>query len=113
MNASNLKVKITGQQPLEASPPLFSNFLAISRVAGEVQCEFIFADINQLANIIRADKPSAETVEITGKTVAKIIIPASNFLQLKDHLAQMFADIEKDFNLEKQGERDVRSRASS
>jgi len=72
MDASNLKVKIAGQQPLEAPPPWFSNFVAISRVGGEVQCEFIFADINQLANIIRDKQQSGEAVEITGKTVAKI-----------------------------------------
>ena len=110
MNSPNVKIKISGQGPLDATAPLFSNFLAISRVGGEVQCEFVFADINELANIL-VNKESPVTVEIVGKTVAKIIIPAATFIQLKEHLAKMFADIEND--LEKQGDRDVRSRASS
>jgi hypothetical protein len=94
-----LKLQVTGQDPLEAGVPMYSNFLAVSRVAGEVQFEFIFLDLNQLALMLTAERvaeKSEAVPQLTGKTVAKIIIPAQNFLQLKDHVVRMFSDIEKE-----------------
>ena len=77
MNSANVKIKISGQGPLEATAPLFSNFLAISRVGGEVQCEFVFADINELANIL-VNKESPVTVEIVGEDGGEDHNPSGN-----------------------------------
>jgi hypothetical protein len=90
-------IQVRGQNPLEAPSALFSNFLSISRVATDVQFEFVFLDLNQVVQIIEAGKqPKKEpSSPITGQTVAKIIMSANVFVQLKDHIAKMMADIEK------------------
>lgn len=93
-------VHVKGQEPREVMPPLFSNFLGISRVAGEVQFEFVFLDLNQLANLLAAKKPDENTEQpmVEGKTVTKIVMPAPTFLQLKEHILGLFADIEKELD---------------
>lgn len=91
-------IQVTGEDPINAPPALFSNFLGIARVANDVQLEFVFLDLNQVVQIINAgqDKTGGAPPTFKGQTVAKIIMPASAFVQLKDHLAKLMADIEKD-----------------
>jgi hypothetical protein len=90
---------VHGQGPAAASPPLFSNFLAISSAGPEVQLEFIFLDLNEIAQLMQrhaqtlANPP--EEVDVEGRTVAKIIMPAAAFLQLKSHLIALFEKFEK------------------
>jgi hypothetical protein len=91
-----LMVKVQGEPPMEAPPALYSNFLGIARVATDVQFEFIFLDLNQVAQIIQAGQgAAADPAPVTGQTVAKIIMPAAAFVQLKDHIMQLMSDIEK------------------
>jgi hypothetical protein len=91
-------IQVTGEDPISAPPALFSNFLGIARVANDVQLEFVFLDLNQVVQIINAGqgKASATAPPFKGQTVAKIIMPAIAFVQLKDHLVKLMADIEKD-----------------
>src|SRR5260370_32948750 len=91
-------IQVKGEDPISAPPALFSNFLAISRVANDVQFEFVFLDINQVAQIINAGQGKASTTAspVTGQTVAKIIMPATAVVQLKDHVAKLMAGIERD-----------------
>jgi hypothetical protein len=90
----NFQVK--GQDPLDAGAAVFSNFVGISRVGGDVQFEFIFLDINQLAILVEAQKaaPSEVPPLLTGKTVAKVVMPAEAFLQLKEHINGLMSAIE-------------------
>jgi hypothetical protein len=90
-------IQVRGEEPIDAPPALFSNFLGIARVATDVQLEFVFLDLNQVAQIIQAGQVegTGSPSPVTGQTVAKIIMPASAFLQLKDHIVQLMADIEK------------------
>ncbi len=78
--------------------PAFSNFLQVSRVATEVQFEFLFVDINQLAlTVQKAKESSAEAPQkVSGLTVAKVILPALNFMQVRDHINGIFESIEKE-----------------
>ena len=96
--------KVSGEDPKVGAAPIFSNFVGISQVGTEVQFEFIFLDINLVAQLLEAKKrarPSEEItaeenpVEVVGKTVAKIVMPAAAFLQLKDHLMGMFERYER------------------
>jgi hypothetical protein len=91
-------IQVTGEDPITAPPAMFSNFLGIARVANDVQLEFVFLDLNQVVQIINAgqEKVSATPPTFKGQTVAKIIMPASAFVQLKEHLAKLMADIEKE-----------------
>ncbi len=91
-------IQVRGEDPITAPPALFSNFLGICRVASDVQFEFVFLDLNQVVQIISAgqDKASTTPSPIRGQTVAKIIMPATAFVQLKDLLVKLMADIEKD-----------------
>ncbi len=90
---------VRGEDPRQAGAPIFSNFVGISHVGSEVQFEFIFLDINEVAvHIQRKEKaaqegqPSIEEKPTTvqGKTVAKIVMPVSSFVQVKGHLQQLF-----------------------
>jgi hypothetical protein len=86
---------ISGDDPRQAGSPLFANFLAVSHVGTDVQFEFIFLDFNQLALTIERFKAGHATTEpLQGKTVGKMIIPVSTFLQVKDHLLLMFNKLE-------------------
>lgn len=109
-----VRLQVKGQDSLQATPALYSNFLAVARVGGEVQFEFIFLDLNQLAVLMNAAKTTkaTEQVDLVGKTVAKIVMPAANVVQLKEHLLGMFAEIEKDMKSLSEVD-NVRSRASS
>lgn len=91
-----LKLQVKGQESEQAPPALFANFLGISRVGGDVQFEFLFADLNQLALLMTGSKPDAPPVELTAKTVSKIVMPAENVIQLKEHVLKIFSEIEKE-----------------
>lgn len=89
------RLNIRGDDP-NAVSPTFANFVAISHVGSEVQFEFIFLDINQLALRVQAVKDGTEKPDgdAKGKTVAKLVMPVTSFIQLKEHLAGMFARLE-------------------
>lgn len=87
-----MNLQIRGEEPLSAGAALFSNFVGISRVGTDVQMEFVFVDLNQLAVLVDAmkkgDAPSSQS--LTGKTVAKIVMPGVSFIQLKEHIHLIF-----------------------
>ncbi len=95
---TTISLEVKGQEPLEACPPIFSNFVAVSRVGTEVQFEFIFLDINQLA--VTAQQAQGGTreqpIQVIGKTVSKIVVPASSLLQMKSHLDAIFVALKED-----------------
>jgi hypothetical protein len=86
----NFKVK--GEPPVRAVPALYSNFLAVSRVGTDIQFEFIFLDLNQFATLIEQFKNSSITAtpELEGKTVAKVVMPAASFVQLRQQFETIF-----------------------
>ena len=87
--------QVQGQPPLDAAPALYSNFMAISRVGTEVQFEFIFLDLNQIAKMLSELKTTpSESPTVQGKTVAKVVMPAASFVQIKEQLATIFEAIE-------------------
>lgn len=87
----NFQVKGEGQG--STTPALFSNFLAVSQVGTEVQFEFVFLDLNVLASMIEQLKAGGATTTPTvdGKTVAKVVMPAAVFVQMKEHFDKIFA----------------------
>ena len=87
-----LLLNIRGEDPLQAVSPMYSNFVAVSRIGAEVQFEFLFVDINQLAILIDQARKSEsfERQDITAKTVAKIVMPGLSFMQVKEHLNEIF-----------------------
>jgi len=97
--ARNVTFRVVGEDPLLAQSPLFGNFVAISHAGNEVQFEFIYLDINELAKRFgqpeEDDRPDLNpeqtmNVELRGKTVAKVILPVSSFVQLEEHLKGLF-----------------------
>jgi hypothetical protein len=87
---------VVGEDPRHAVAPIFANFVAISHLANEVQLEFIFLDINTLAGQIEQVKRGASPADLSiqGKTVAKVVVPAASFVQLRSHLSAMFDRLE-------------------
>jgi hypothetical protein len=87
---------VSGDDPRHAGAPLFANFVAVSHVGNDVQFEFIFLDLNQLALKIERVKAGEEELDahVQGKTVGKVVVPVSAFLQLKGHLLSMFNRLE-------------------
>jgi hypothetical protein len=100
------QLQISGEDPLQAIAPTYSNFVGISRVGTDVQFEFIFLDLNQLAQILEQSKTaeSPQRQVLTGKTVAKIIMPGINFVQIKEQIEKVMkvleAELQKPQNLE-------------
>ena len=87
---------VTGENALTtAAVPIFANFVAISHAGSEVQFEFIFLDLNEIAKAIAENKEN-EPLHFTGKTVTKVIVPVANFVQLKEHLNGMFARFDEE-----------------
>jgi hypothetical protein len=87
--------KVTGEGPTGQAQALFSNFLAVSQVGTEVQFEFVFLDLNLLAEMISQQKsaPTGLTVStpsVSGKTVAKVVMPAEVFAQMKEHFDRIY-----------------------
>jgi hypothetical protein len=109
-----VKLQVKAKETQAPSPTLFSNFLGVARVAGEVQFEFLFLDLNQMAQLLNAGKmaKNPEMIEVSAQTVVKIVMPAGNVIQIKDHLLAMFADIEKEMAVAAEVQ-NVRNRASS
>ena len=91
-----LNFRVTGQSPVEAVPALYSNFLAVSQVGTEVQFEFIFLDLNLVAGVLNQLKnvENPAIPELQGKTVSKLVMPAANFLQLREHFENLFRTLE-------------------
>lgn len=86
----NFQVK--GEGPSGPAPALFSNFLAVSQVGTEVQFEFVFLDLNLLAGMLEQLKAAGATTTPTveGKTVAKVVMPAAVFAQMKAHFDKIY-----------------------
>jgi len=92
-----MQFRVLGEDPQRAAAPLFSNFLAVSHLGREVQLEFIFLDIAQVAQHFedaKTQEPGREPPAFQGKTVAKVVIPSWAFLQLKDHMTGIFQKLE-------------------
>jgi hypothetical protein len=92
-----INFSVQGQPPLEAAAALFSNFLAVSRLGTEIQLEFVFLDLNQMAVALEQLKASGVTASpvVQGKTVAKVVMPASAFAQLKQQFEKIFEAIDQ------------------
>lgn len=88
--------RVSGQNPIEAVPALYSNFLAVSQVGTDVQFEFIFLDLNLVAGMLKQlkDLQNPDVPELQGKTVSKLVMPAANFLQLREHFENLFRALE-------------------
>jgi hypothetical protein len=91
-----LNFRVTGQSPVDAVSALYSNFLAVSQVGTDVQFEFIFLDLNLVAGVLKQLKEveNPTVPELQGKTVSKIVMPAANFLQLREHFENLFRALE-------------------
>jgi hypothetical protein len=91
-----LNFRVKGQDPLKAGPPLYGNFLACSQVGTDVEFEFIFLDLNQVAHLIQELKASEVTFvpEVEGKTVVKVVMPAASFVQLREQFDKIFAALQ-------------------
>ncbi|MGB6876095.1 MAG: hypothetical protein WBD87_08670 [Candidatus Acidiferrales bacterium] len=102
--------QVRGDAPNEACPALFCNFLAVSRVATEVQLEFIFLDLNQIATTLNQLKGAevASNPVIQGKTVAKVVMPAASFIQLEDQFTTIFKAL-KEMLEKKEAENELRN----
>ena len=89
--------QVQGQPPNEALPAFFSNFLSVSRVGTEVQFEFVFLDLNHLAVTLNKLKQSdaEQSPIVQGKTVAKVVMPAVSFIQIKEQLDSIFAALKE------------------
>jgi hypothetical protein len=110
-----MTVHVSGQPPLESSPALFSNFLGVSRLGTDVQFEFIFVDINQLAKMVQEANGMGNSPEapIVGQTVAKIVMPAQSFVQLQQYFESLFKDIKAELEKLGHGEQpDARKRVN-
>jgi hypothetical protein len=92
-----LNFKVRGEEPVQAVPALYSNFLAVSRVGSDVQFEFVFLDLNKVAVLMEEMKTAEnpQVPELQGKTVSKVVMPAANVLQLKEHFETIFRALEE------------------
>jgi hypothetical protein len=98
-----VQFKVNFEDPKAGPVPLFSNHVGISRAGTEVQFEFVFLDINLVANILQTYKAGTSTtapLEVTGRTVAKVVMPMHVFLQLGGHLQTMVKQIEQELRTE-------------
>jgi len=92
--AKQLQFKVVGEDPRACAAPLFSNFVGISHSGKEVQFEFLFLDINVVAQQLQTEpEAEAEVIEpkpFEAKTVAKVVVPSWAFMQLREHLNTIF-----------------------
>jgi hypothetical protein len=104
----NFQVK--GEGPSGPAPALFSNFLAVSQVGTEVQFEFVFLDLNVLAEMLEKAKTEASTTRptIDGKTVAKVVMPAAVFAQMKEHFDKILSALAQEGSPSKAPEGQIR-----
>lgn len=93
-----ITLEVNSDERLAPLRPSFSNFVQISRVATEVQFEFLFVDINHVALSIEKARSSSEKepVRLSGVPIAKVVVPALNLIQLREHINQMFDAIERE-----------------
>jgi hypothetical protein len=109
----NFQVKGEGQNsPVHA---FFSNFLAVTQVGTEVQFEFIFLDLNVLANMIGQLKAAGVTTTtlVDGKTVVKVVMPGAVFAQMKEHFDKIFNALAQEGILPKISEDDKKDERHS
>jgi len=96
-------LKVNFEDPKIGPSALFANHVGISRAGTEVQFEFVFLDINLVANTLQTYKGdpavAALPVEISGKTVAKVVMPLHVFIQLRGHLEMLFGQIARDLQI--------------
>lgn len=95
-----VELKVNLEDPVKLSvPTLFANHLAISRAGTEVQFEFVALDINVLATKLAAlqSGEAKGPLELSGKTVAKVVVPLHLFMQLEKHLEQLFSSVKQEF----------------
>jgi hypothetical protein len=87
-----INFQVKGEGPSGSSPAMFSNFLAVSQVGTEVQFEFVFLDLNLLAGMLEQLKAAGAgtTPTVEGKTVAKVVMPAAVFAQMKGHFDRIY-----------------------
>lgn len=97
MKSDAINFTVQFQDPLDAPPPYFANHVAVSRAATEVQFEFVFIDLNRLANEVRDRDRHPDGIQIPGRTIAKVVVPLHVFLQLEDHVNQMFEAIKAEY----------------
>ena len=97
MSDKVINFSVQGQPPLEAAAAIFSNFLAVSRLGSEIQFEFVFLDLNQMALALEQFKAAGVTASpvVQGKTVAKIVMPAAAFAQLQGQFEKVFEGIKQ------------------
>jgi len=93
-------VTVTADENRLSVVPAFANFLQVSSVGNDVQLEFMFVDLSDLAGQIDKAKKEegSKDFSCSARTVSKMIMPAASFVQLKDHLAHMFENLEAQFN---------------
>jgi hypothetical protein len=92
-------ITVTADEKRNTIVPSFANFLTVSSVGSDVQFEFMFVDLSDLAaHIDKAKQGGGTDFTCMGKTVSKLIVPAASFVQLKNHLAQMFERLEAQLN---------------
>jgi hypothetical protein len=110
-----LNFQVKGEGPGSTVPALFSNFLAVSQVGTEVQFEFVFLDLNLLATMIDKLKAAGATTTSTvdGKTVARVVMPAAVFVQMKDHFDKIFGVLAQEGILPKVSEDKKNERPST
>jgi hypothetical protein len=93
-----LMIQVRGQEPLSADAPVYSNFLAVSRVGADVEFEFVFLDFNAIAKILEESMKggaNSTPAPIEGKTVAKVIVPGLSLIQIREHLNFILNEVEK------------------
>jgi hypothetical protein len=106
-----LNFTVKGEPPIKAGPALYSNFLAVSRVGTDVQFEFVFLDLNYMAVMIEKSKAEDVTVvpEVEGKTVAKLVMPAATFMQVRQQLETIFAALKAELPAAPEGTNEQRN----
>ena len=90
---SIVNFQVKGEGPAGTAPALFSNFVAVSQVGTEVQFEFVFLDLNLLASMLEKSRTAGATSTpptVEGKTIAKVVMPAAVFAQLKEHFDRIY-----------------------
>jgi hypothetical protein len=113
MSQINGNITVTADENRNSVAPLFANFLMVSSVGSDVQFEFLFVDLADLAGHIDKAKHGggAKDFSCVGKTVSKTIVPAASFVQLKTHLAQMFERLEAQLNEQATGKKTAQESA--
>lgn len=109
-----LIVQVSGTPPDQTAPALFGNFLAVARVGNQVQLEFIYLDVNVLAQMVQKTQELAasEPPQVSGQTVVKVVMPAEAFLAVRNHMEKVFSDITRELTKNELGEHDARKRAT-